>query len=504
MDPIINKVILSHGYGKLIKMLGETETSKVGMYYKNNVSYAIKVMTKNTVMYGMEEYLNEINSLKRCNHPNIIKLFDNFEHQENDQRYFFVVMECGICNLADLIDSIGKNESEEISELKLSISKQIFSGIIHLYNNSILSGDIKPENIIVFEDYRVAISDFGLSQINIYSKKDKYWQRNITYTREYSAPELLLGGRYSEKVELWAFGCILHELYKDDLLFNGSTDDIFLKLGYDVEWYDLKYMPNWDRNYEKYPQKNLQEFYCDRKISSLLKNIFKITPHKRPNLEKIVSLKILPNKEKILTDFERLEKYDEIVKFDTNCQKILISLLKNKLFPLILEFNTSPRVLILAIQMFRRINGKNDLELDACLYLSYCFFNNNQGIVIYSKEDFEKEEMAAVQSRVLEKLDCITVMTTPFDYIDLYKGEYSKKIIKYSFILATLLYISDFSGNYSSHDIAKICLKNSCEKYNAIFGMKVAKTNFQSSDITDVYSKMDIRKFRNVMDKIII
>ena len=69
--------------------------------------------------------------------------------------------------------------------------------------------DMKPENVVVNIDGYVKIIDFGLATLIPKGKK----ARTVCGTRYYYAPEMIQKKGYTTKVDVWAFGVILYEMY---------------------------------------------------------------------------------------------------------------------------------------------------------------------------------------------------------------------------------------------------------------------------------------------------
>jgi serine/threonine protein kinase len=98
---------------------------------------------------------------------------------------------------------------------------QILSGLKEIHDRQIVHRDLKPENVLVTDEGVVKICDFGSSKILDPSGK------NTPYivSRYYRAPELILGvSNYSEKIDIWATGCIIAELLILKPLFPGKTE----------------------------------------------------------------------------------------------------------------------------------------------------------------------------------------------------------------------------------------------------------------------------------------
>lgn len=85
--------------------------------------------------------------------------------------------------------------------------------------------DLKPENVLFTEDERVKICDFGSSKfIREETKSTPY-----IVSRYYRAPELLLGlNDYDEKIDIFATGCIMAELFTLSPIFPGKSEGLQL------------------------------------------------------------------------------------------------------------------------------------------------------------------------------------------------------------------------------------------------------------------------------------
>ncbi|CAA0820443.1 Protein kinase superfamily protein [Striga hermonthica] len=174
---------------------------------------AIKKMKKK--YYSWEECINlrEVKSLRKMNHPNIVKLKEVI--RESDVLYF--VFEYMECNLYQLMKDRGSFFSE--TEVR-NWCFQVFQGLAYMHQRGYFHRDLKPENLLVSKD-KIKIADFGLArEINSQPPFTEY-----VSTRWYRAPEVLLQSpAYGPPVDMWAMGAIMAELFTLRPLFPGSSE----------------------------------------------------------------------------------------------------------------------------------------------------------------------------------------------------------------------------------------------------------------------------------------
>uniref|UniRef100_A0A0B7AFF1 non-specific serine/threonine protein kinase n=1 Tax=Arion vulgaris TaxID=1028688 RepID=A0A0B7AFF1_9EUPU len=184
-----------------------------------NERVAIKKMKKK--YYSWDECLNlrEVKSLRKLNHPNIVKLKEVV--RENDMLYF--VFEFMKENLYQMMKDRDKLLPESVVR---NITYQVLQGLSFMHKFGFFHRDLKPENLLCNGTEQVKIADFGLAR-EIRSRPP---YTDYVSTRWYRAPEVLLRStNYSSPIDIWAVGCIMAELYTLRPLFPGSSeiDEIF-------------------------------------------------------------------------------------------------------------------------------------------------------------------------------------------------------------------------------------------------------------------------------------
>ncbi|NXU05742.1 MK09 kinase, partial [Buphagus erythrorhynchus] len=169
----------------------------------------------------------ELVLLKCVNHKNIISLLNVFTPQKSLEEFqdVYLVMELMDANLCQVIHM--ELDHERMSYLLY----QMLCGIKHLHSAGIIHRDLKPSNIVVKSDCTLKILDFGLAR----TACTNFMMTPYVVTRYYRAPEVILGMGYKENVDIWSVGCIMGELVKGCVIFQG-TDRI---LPYGKAWQQL-------------------------------------------------------------------------------------------------------------------------------------------------------------------------------------------------------------------------------------------------------------------------
>ena len=200
------------GVGKFAKVFK-------GKNKKTGKIVAIKVFNKSDMnVTDYELVKTEMEVLKICQHPNIIKLFDINENEDN----IYLIME--LCKGSDLFTYIEKRGYKLPEKRTIQIINQLLNAIDYLNNYGIVHRDLKPENILMTEDSDSAdmkLLDFGLSKIIGPSETCLEPFGTISYV----APEVLQEKPYDQKSDLWSVGIITYLLLCGCLPFDDENDE---------------------------------------------------------------------------------------------------------------------------------------------------------------------------------------------------------------------------------------------------------------------------------------
>ena len=161
---------------------------------------------------------NELDILKICQHPNIVKLYDVIEDSEK----LHIIME--LVEGPELFSYLEKKDFN-ISECEANkIIYKLSSALFYLNVFGIVHRDIKPENILLTNDnanYEIKLIDFGLGIILGPNEKSDQPFGTVSYV----APEVLCGNDYDKSVDIWSLGVLSYLLLVGRLPFDHPDDD---------------------------------------------------------------------------------------------------------------------------------------------------------------------------------------------------------------------------------------------------------------------------------------
>ncbi|KAL8248513.1 hypothetical protein R6Q59_005381, partial [Mikania micrantha] len=179
---------------------------------KNKKLVAVKVLSE--VKGDGQEFINEVASVGRTSHVNIVSLV-GFCLEGRQRALIYEFMPNG--SLERFIHIRGLSSSSQLGWEKLhEIAIGIARGLEYLHkgcNTRILHFDIKPHNILLDKDFCPKISDFGLAKL-FHEKESKISMSHMRGTPGYIAPELFFRnfGEVSHKSDVYSYGMMILEM----------------------------------------------------------------------------------------------------------------------------------------------------------------------------------------------------------------------------------------------------------------------------------------------------
>jgi serine/threonine protein kinase/tetratricopeptide (TPR) repeat protein len=180
---------------------------------------AIKVLRMGLEQaHGRERFVREIRLAARLTHPHILPLYDSGE--AGGFPYFVMpVME-------------GQTLRDRLSEVRMvpvdeavRIASEVAGALDYAHRHDIVHRDIKPENILLHEGHAV-VADFGVGKALAAAAETSAAVTQVGVsvgTPAYMSPEQAAGDEVDGRSDLFALGCILHEMLTGEITFAAPT-----------------------------------------------------------------------------------------------------------------------------------------------------------------------------------------------------------------------------------------------------------------------------------------
>ncbi|SES48142.1 Serine/threonine protein kinase [Streptomyces sp. yr375] len=149
-----------------------------------------------------ERARREAHSAARISHPNVVVVHDVVD----DEGLPTIVMEyVPSTTLADRITAHGPVPLEEVAR----IGRGVIGALRAAHRAGVLHRDVKPANVLLAEDGRVVLTDFGIAQASETSNLTRTGQ--LVGSVDFMAPERLVGATPGPEADLWALGATLFQ-----------------------------------------------------------------------------------------------------------------------------------------------------------------------------------------------------------------------------------------------------------------------------------------------------
>lgn len=206
------------GRYQIIRTIGEGGMANVYLAYDTILEREVAVKILRGDLANDEKFVKrfqrEAKAASSLNHPNIVEMYDVGEDDGN----YFIVME--YVNGKTLKNLIKKRGALSLSET-IDIMLQLTSGIACAHDSYIIHRDIKPQNVMILEDGRVKITDFGIA---VALNSTELTQTNsVMGSVHYLPPEQANGSGATVKSDIYSLGILMYELLTGKLPFKGEN-----------------------------------------------------------------------------------------------------------------------------------------------------------------------------------------------------------------------------------------------------------------------------------------
>ncbi|MCI2958839.1 Stk1 family PASTA domain-containing Ser/Thr kinase [Agromyces atrinae] len=160
-----------------------------------------------------DRFVQEARSAARLAHPNVVNVFD--QGQDADSAYLVMEYLPGI-TLRDLL----KDYTSLTPEQTVDIMDAVLSGLAAAHKAGIVHRDLKPENVLLADDGRIKLGDFGLARA---ASANTATGQALLGTIAYLSPELVTRGVADARSDIYAVGIMMYEMLTGEQPYVGEA-----------------------------------------------------------------------------------------------------------------------------------------------------------------------------------------------------------------------------------------------------------------------------------------
>lgn len=165
--------------------------------------------------YNIKRFTQELRYARRVTHNNVIRIYDFIKHEAT----YAISMEYFPSH--SLRKEVSKKQPIE-NRRALKILGQICKGMIAAHSVDVIHRDLKPGNILIDENCKVKIVDFGLAAAT--SQGDSRLTKTglLVGTPTYMAPEQVRGKQVDSRTDIYSLGIIMYEMFTGQPPYRGE------------------------------------------------------------------------------------------------------------------------------------------------------------------------------------------------------------------------------------------------------------------------------------------
>ena len=203
---------------QIIKMIGEGGMANVYLAHDTILDRDVAVKVLRGDLADDEKFVRrfqrEAIAASSLNHPNIVEMYDV---GEDEGKYFIVMEYIEGQTLKSLIKKRGALTLAEVIDIML----QLTSGIACAHDSYIIHRDIKPQNVLILDDGRVKITDFGIAMA--LNSNELTQTNSVMGSVHYLPPEQANGSGSTIKSDIYSLGILMYELLTGKVPFKGDN-----------------------------------------------------------------------------------------------------------------------------------------------------------------------------------------------------------------------------------------------------------------------------------------
>jgi hypothetical protein len=162
-----------------------------------------------------QRFLVEAQAAGRLQHPGIVTIFDVGEDPEKHDPYIVLEYVTG-----QSLNQLLVREKKLPLRTALQLAEEIADALDYAHTQGVVHRDIKPANILISEEGRAKIADFGIAKLNL---AQFTLPGRVLGTPAYMAPEQLSGEPADGRSDLFSLGVLLYAMVTGHSAFHGNS-----------------------------------------------------------------------------------------------------------------------------------------------------------------------------------------------------------------------------------------------------------------------------------------
>jgi serine/threonine protein kinase len=218
-----------------------------------NKLVALKQLSRVADREAAERFLREAQLAAGLTHPNIVTVYDYFEHDGTP----YIAME--YLERGSLRPFVGRLSPAEI----FTVLDGLLAGLAYAERHGVVHRDLKPENLMLSDDSDVKIADFGIAKASAAATTNLTRTGLVVGAPAYMAPEQAKGEATGPAADLYSAGIIAYELVSGDVPYSGAEPMAIL----------------WSQVHEPLPA--LHD--VDERLAAWIERLLEKAPRRRPS-----------------------------------------------------------------------------------------------------------------------------------------------------------------------------------------------------------------------------
>ncbi len=216
-DPLVGRLLDARYELERVIASGGMATVYLGMDLRLERRVAVKVMRSELAADPgfVRRFAAEARAAAALSHPDVVSVMD----QGRDGPVVFLVMEfVAGRTLREVLETRGRLSAPEAAQ----VMEHVLSALGAAHRAGIVHRDVKPENVLMADDGRVKVADFGLARA-ISAAASTRTMSSIAGTVSYLSPEQVETGTGDARSDVYAAGILLFELLTGEKPYVGDS-----------------------------------------------------------------------------------------------------------------------------------------------------------------------------------------------------------------------------------------------------------------------------------------